>query len=358
MYGYVEAAFGPGAGFVGGVLMWLSCVLAAGGIAAALGGALSVFAPPEYATFARDAVIVVVLGGVAVLNSIGVKFASRLIGWATALKILPLLLFVGVGALYASPAKMLAGATPEWNAIGGAIILALFALQGMETPLGASGEVANPARNLPRALFMAMIAVTVLYVAIQLVAQGLLGAGLAKSGDRPLELAFSVIDPRLGALMVVAAAVSRSVWLASDSLGAPRILFAFARDGFLPGFLGKVSAKGHSPANAIWVHALIAMAFALFGTFKYLAELSVLADVGLYIMACAAAWFLRRRDVALAGTPLRLPGLGLWVVLSIVSMAAVIALAERDQIIALFTSIAALIVIYGVMRLFRPRKRG
>ena len=354
MYGYAEAAFGPLAGFVGGVLYWIGAVLAAGGIAAALADSFSPYIALPTA-IARAIVIVGVLVGFGVINSIGVKAASRIIGLATALKLLPLLLFVGVGLFHIEPAKLHESVAVDPNGIGRAVILAIFAFQGIETPLGASGEVANPARNLPRALFISMLAITALYVAIQVASQGLLGGALATS-TTPLADGLARVDPRLGLLMLAAAAISRSVWLGSDSLGAPRILFAFARDGFLPSVLGKVSARGKAPVVAIFTHAVIAMALALTGTFEQLAVLSALTTVGLYVLASAAAWRLRRDKIALAGEPLNLKGLTVWVAVSIVTMSAVIALAKPIEIAAFFATIVVLVAIYFLMKLLRRKK--
>ena len=53
----------------------------------------------------------------------------------------------------------------------------------MEIPLSASGEVKHPARTIPRALAMGMVSVTLLYVAIQIIAQGILGPALANSTE-------------------------------------------------------------------------------------------------------------------------------------------------------------------------------
>ncbi|HEY3812680.1 MAG TPA: APC family permease [Caulobacteraceae bacterium] len=352
MYGYVDAAFGPLWGFVAGVLYWLGAVLAAGGIAAALADSFAPYiALPTQA--ARAIVICGVLLGFTLINAIGVKAASRIIGLATALKLLPLLLFVGVGLFHIEPAKLHESGAVDPNGIGRAIILAIFAFQGIETPLGASGEVANPARNLPRALFLSMLSVTALYVAIQVVSQGLLGAALASS-TTPLADAFARIDPRLGLVMLAAATVSRMVWLGSDTLGSPRTLFAFGRDGFLPSFFGQVT-KGGVPLVATLTHVVIAIALALTGTFEKLAVLSALPTVLLYIMACAAAWRLSRNNIALAGEPFRLKGLTVWVAIGILSMAAVIALAKPDEMIALLATVIVTIALYFVMKLFRGR---
>lgn len=348
-YGTVEAAFGPLPGFVMGVLLWLAAVLASGGIAAGLADALARFVPALGGALPRTAIIVGVMGGLTLVNLAGARAASRLIAAATTIKLLPLLLFVGVGLLFLDPARLHAGAAPDVAGVGRAVLLSLFAFQGMETALGVSGEVSNPARTLPRALISAMAFVTVAYVAIQLVAQGLLGAGLGAS-KAPLADGMALVDPRLGVLLLIGTAVSLAAWLGSDILGAPRMLFAFARDGFLPKALGRVSAR-HVPANAILLHALIAITLAVTGTFEELVVLSSLAGCALYIGGCAAAWRLRQRDVQLAGPPVRLPWLGLWVVLGIGSMGAAIALGSWAEIGGLGAVILASILLYAMTKL-------
>ena len=353
IYGYVEQAFGPMPGFVAGVLLWLSCVLGCGGIAAALAASLARLAPALAGPVPRAAVIVGVVAALTAVNLLGVRTASRLIAAGTVIKLIPLALFVGVGALFLSPARLSAGAAPSAEGVGRAILLSLFAFQGMETVLGASGEVREPARTLPRGLVGAMAFVAVLYVAIQLVAQGLLGADLAGS-QAPLSDALSRVDARLGTVVLVGAALSMGVWIGSDLLGAPRVLFAFARDGFLPAALGRVSSRG-VPAIAIVTHAVIAVALAITGTFEQLAALSVLAGCLLYIGGCASAWRLRKRGVAQQGRPLVLPGLVVWVVLGVGSMAAVIALGRPLEIAGLLAAVLLSCALYGGVKLARRR---
>jgi amino acid transporter len=331
-----------------GVLLWLAAVLASGGIAAGLADALARFVPALAGMGPRAGIIVAVIGGLALVNLAGARIASRLVAGATAIKLVPLLLFVVVGLFFLDPAKLTAGAAPDAAGVGRAVLLSLFAFQGMETALGVSGEVANPARTLPRALIGAMAFVTFAYVAIQLVAQGLLGAGLGAS-NAPLADGMAVIDPRLGLLLLVGTALSLAIWLGSDLLGAPRMLFAFARDGFLPAALGRVSSR-KVPANAIVVHALIAVALAVTGTFEELVVLSSLAGCALYIGGCLAAWRLRRRDIALAGTPVRLPLLGFWVMLGVGAMAACIALGSWAEIGGLAAVIVGSVLLYAVAR--------
>ncbi|HET8611363.1 MAG TPA: APC family permease [Sphingomonas sp.] len=354
MYGYVEAAFGPLAGFVAGVLLWLSCVLACGGIASALAAVLGEIAPALGQPIPRAAIIIVVIGGLALVNCVSVRASTRLISVMTPIKLVPLVLFIGVGLFFLAPARLHEGAVPDVSGIGRAVILSLFAFQGMETTLGASGEVANPARTLPRALIGAMAFVAALYVAIQVVAQGLLGSALAGS-VAPLADGLATIDPRLGLVILIGTAISMGAWIGSDLLGAPRVLFAFARDGFLPRALGKVSLKGQVPVNAILVHAAIAVLLAITGTFEQLAILSVLVGAALYLGACAATWVLRRRAVALVGPPLSLPILWLWVAIGSLSMLAIIAIARPIEIGALVGTVIVSCLLFAFTRAARRR---
>jgi amino acid transporter len=353
-YGFVEAAFGPLAGFVCGALLWLACVLGAGGIASAFAATLGQLAPALAGRGAQAALIVAVIGGLALVNMSGSRPASRFIAVATVVKLVPLLLFIAVGAAFLWPARLTQGAVPDAGGIGRAVLLSLFAFQGMETVLGASGEVADPARTLPRGLIGAMALIALGYVAIQLVAQGLLGGALQGSAA-PLADAMATIDPRLGLLLVVAATASMGAWLGSDLLGAPRVLFAFARDGLLPRALGRVSPATGVPVAAVLVHAAITAVLAITGTFETLIVLSVLSGCGLYAAGCAAAWVLRRRGEAQAGAPLNLPALPLLAALGCASMVAVILLAHWDEIGGFVAAVLASGALFLIVRRRRQR---
>jgi APA family basic amino acid/polyamine antiporter len=186
---------------------------------------------------------------------------------------------------------------------GRALIITLFAFEGMETALMASGEIHTPNRTLPRALFLAMMFVLALYLGVQLSAQHLLGPALAHA-PAPLADAAARISPSLRSLMVTAAGVSMLAWMASDVLGTSRMLFALGRDGRLPAWFGQLHPRTHVPARAIFVYAGCAALLAMTGSFLELVVLSSLGTVGIYLLACAAAYVLQRRHVALAGVPL------------------------------------------------------
>lgn len=352
-YGYVSEAFGPAVGYVAGTLLWLGDVLANGGVAAALAAVGAAQVPASAAPLVRAVLIVGVIGAIALVNLRGVAQGTRLIGAATVAKLLPLLVFVSVGALFSHAASALPSpGQASGVALGRALMLGVFAFAGMETSLAASGEVRLPTRTIPRALLLALSLVTVLYVAIQLVAQRLLGAALPQA-VAPLADAMGRVNSGLRALMLAGTAISMLGFLASDLLASPRVLFALARDGLLPRALGRLHPRTHVPHVAILLYATLAAVLALSGTFVELAVLSSLVTAGLYILGCAAAWRLRQRSVALAGPPLAVWGLGPIALAGILSMLALIALASRSERLGLLGVVVLAALGYWLARRVR-----
>lgn len=342
-YGYIRAAFGPLAGYVAGALLLVGDVLACGGVTAALADLCAGVAPKSFGSTVHAAAIVAIIGCVTLINISGVARAARFVSVTTALKLIPLAIFIVVGATKMGSAHFVQPGQPITGGVGRALILALFAFIGMESPLAASGEVAQPSRNIPLALGLAMSTVTLIYVAVQVIAQGILGPRLAHS-SAPLADAMASVSPTLRVVMLVGAAISMFGWISSDILGSPRMLFAFARDGLLFRPLGWVHPRTRAPYVAIAVYAAIALALALTGTFTELAILAAMATAALYAAGCAAAWMLARRGVATAGAPLNFRGLGLAMVVGVIGMVALIASASWQEI-------AGLLILMGLSAL-------
>ena len=345
VYGYIEAAFGPLTGYVAGMLLLVGDVLACGGVAAALADVAASVASKSLVPTVHAAVIVGVIGSVALINIAGVARAARFVSVATALKLIPLFIFIIVGCTRIDSANFVQAVQPDTEGLGRAAILALFSFIGMEAPLAASGEVAQPSRTIPRALAIAMVSVALIYVTIQIVAQGVLGASLAHS-RAPLADAMGHISPLLRALMLAGDVVSMFGWISSDLLGSPRILFAFARDGLLPRALGVVHPRTRAPYVAILVYAGLAAVLALTGSFAELAALAALTTAALYAVGCVAAWLLARRGVAIAGTPLNFRWLGAATLVGVTSMLALIALGTWIEVVGLATLIGLSALIY------------
>jgi basic amino acid/polyamine antiporter, APA family len=197
-----------------------------------------------------------------------------------------------------------------------ASIVLIFAFSGVESALVPSGEVKDPARTVPRAVFVAMLAITFLYIAIQLVAQGVLGSALATSTTPLADAAGAVLGPWGRILLLSAVVVSTFGYLSGMTLAIPRALYAFGRDGFLPAAIASVHPEYRTPHVSIALQTVIACTLAITSAFGPLAIIANVAALLVYLACSLAAWQLRRRDVRAGGIPFRVPGAGVVPLLS------------------------------------------
>ena len=91
IYAYVEVAFGPYAGFLAGVLLYLSNLLAVASVAGALVASVGLVVPMAGAGPGRAIFLCGVIGAFAWLNVRGVRIGARAVEIGTAAKLLPLL---------------------------------------------------------------------------------------------------------------------------------------------------------------------------------------------------------------------------------------------------------------------------
>jgi APA family basic amino acid/polyamine antiporter len=139
--------------------------------------------------------------------------------------------------------------------------------------------------------------VTVLYVLIQVVSIGTLPE-LAES-TRPLADAGGRFLGPMGAAIVSAGAlVSILGNLNVTLMVTPRLLFAMAERGELPGVIGATHSHFHTPHISIYFTGLIVLILTLTGTFVYAATISVIARLLAYAATCLALPVLRRREGA------------------------------------------------------------
>jgi amino acid transporter len=239
----------------------------------------------------------------------------------TIAKLIPLFVFVVAGVFFIDPAAFHWPGWPPAKTLGDSVLLLLFAFFGIEVALIPSGEVKTPARTVPRAIYMALALTTALYILIQVVAQGTLGSNLAAYRDTPLAEAANVFLGNTGRLLLLAGAtISGFGFIASDILSSPRILFAFGRDGILPRFIAHVHPRWRSPDVAILIYSAVAFLLSLTSTFASLAIMANVAALLLYIICCAAAWELMRRDVRTETAPFTFPGASMVPIVSIVAI--------------------------------------
>jgi APA family basic amino acid/polyamine antiporter len=321
LYAYVEVAFGRYVGFLAGVLYGLTALGAVAGVVNVLVNSVAVIAPLLGEPLMRIVVMLLVYGSLVLINIRGVREGAGAVTVITFAKLLPLLLFIGAGIFFIHPANLTWSAWPGSKALGDSVILLIFAFVGIEVALIPSGEVKNPSRTVPRAAYLALVITTIIYIMIQLVAQGTLGPDLANYKDAPLAEAAAKFLGNIGRTILLAGAtISAFGFVTSDILSSPRMIFAFGRDGALPAWFAHVHPRYHSPDVAIITYAVLAFALSVTGTFEKLAVLSNVAVLLMYLLCCAACWFLVQRDVRADGQPFNFPGMKIVPALAIIAI--------------------------------------
>ena len=234
-YAYVGTAFGPYAGFLSGVLLWIAGTFATAAVSTVLASGIGQLVPSLSGPGMETAILVVVFGFWSLVNLRGVTLGVRLNAVATVAKLLPLLLVAIGGAFFIDPANLEVAAMPAAGDVARTSLLLIFAFAGIEMALVPSGEVRDAARTVPRAVALAMVGITVLYIALQVVSQGMLGDGLARATVSPLaDVATASLGGWAGSLLLAGASISIFGYLGGMTLSMPRMVFALARDGFLP----------------------------------------------------------------------------------------------------------------------------
>jgi len=297
-YAYVEVAFGPFAGFLAGCQVWLLGTFAVAAVSTVLADSVVALIPGLGGAVGRGLFLVLVFATASAVNIAGVRQGTRLNTIATIAKLLPLLLLVGVGGFAVAPANLAWTEPVAAGTVARASILLIFAFSGVESALVPSGEFKDVRRTVPRALLAAMLVITGMYLAIQLVAQGVLGEALHSERTPLAAAAARIFGPWGATMLLVGAVVSMLGYVGGMTLAVPRALYAFGRDGFLPAAMARVHPRFHTPYLAIATQSALACLLAITSGFERLAILANLVTLLLYAGCCLAAWELGRSDPA------------------------------------------------------------
>ncbi len=315
-YLYARTAFGRLTGILVGWMLYLAQTAAPAANANLFVIYLAEFWPAAKEPWPRFVILTLLVGLLALINARGARQGTVVSNVFTVAKILPLLMVVsaGVAVTIIHPAPWGAASPMPASVWMKAMVLLIFAYGGFESALAPMSEAKNPGRDAGFALFVALIACTVIYTLVQWAVVGVLGPGATT--DRPLaEVARLTMGNRGAALVAIGALVSVYGYLGAKLLGMPRVTFALAKGGDLPQVFAAVSRRFHTPWFSILFYAAAVWGLAIAGSFAWNVTLSVVARLFYYAVVCAALIALRRKQPQAAG--FRLPGGQLLAVLGI-----------------------------------------
>lgn len=323
---YGTEAFGSFIGFQGGWLFYVARLISFSANSVLLTDSIGYFFEPVTAGVGRLIALALIIGLLTLINVLGAVESIRSLALFTVLKFSVLIFLVFGGLLYlgADVIPDFSSSIPPVGNLGAAALLLIYAFVGFEGAVVPAGEANNPERDMPIALLAGLGSVVLLYMLIQLVAQAAVPD--IASSTAPLLDASAALFGNTGALILMAGVVASVTGnLVGSIFSAPRLTYALSIDGSLPRWFGKVHPKLLTPANSVIFFGVFAFLGAAAGSFIFLAAMTVLARLFLFIMTCAAVPVLRptlgsKAKFKLPGK-LLIPGLGilacLWLMLQV-----------------------------------------
>jgi basic amino acid/polyamine antiporter, APA family len=331
-YLYTRVAFGRLPALEVAWLHWLSRLTAAAAAINLFSTYLGYFWPSAQRPLERSllaAAILVVITGV---NLLGVKVGAHLSSAFTIAKIAPLVVFAIAGLVYgfAHPGVTLANphvttATDWFNAS----LVLLFAYGGFEGALVPMSEARNPQRDVPFAMLVAFLSVTLIYVLVQIVVIRVLPD--PAQTDRPLAMAAQVfLGPAGAAFIAISALLALFGYLSANMVHVPRTTFALAEQGDLPPVFAAVHNRFRTPYVSILIFAVSLWVLATLGNFRWNVVLSSASRLITYGLVCAGLLALRRKQPDAAAY--RLPCGRIFAAVGIALMIALLTRITREEL--------------------------
>ncbi|MEO7086173.1 MAG: amino acid permease [Gemmatimonadaceae bacterium] len=250
----------------------------------------------------------------AVFNYVGLRTASLVANITTIAKFFGLL-FIVVLAIAIGIPRTGGHFTPvnppgsfSIAPFGLALVSVLWAYDGWADLTFVSGEVADPRRNLPRALIYGTGAVVAIYLLANI---GYLSV-MSVDEIRNSKLVAADVAARLvgaGGVAFVSITVMLSTFgtLNNTILTSPRVFFAMADEGLLFKKLAAIHPKYQTPYVSIVLVAVLGVAFVLLRTFEQLADTFVTAILPFYALGVASIFVFRKRNDASYSPSYRTP---------------------------------------------------
>jgi APA family basic amino acid/polyamine antiporter len=244
--------------------------------------------------------------GITRLLYVGVRESARANRAMVAVKILVLGLFVVLGAWHVDPANYQPFAPNGWAGIHQGAAIVFFAYIGFDAVSTAAEETRDPQRNMPIGILGGLAVCTVIYVIVGIVATGLVPYGQLKAAD-PLAQALELAGLPIASLIVASGAVvSLTAVLLVFQYGQPRILFAMARDGLLPGWAARIHPRYRTPHVTTLLTGLVVALGSLVADENEIYDLTNIGTLAAFAIVCGGVLVLRVRQPDLP-RPFRVP---------------------------------------------------
>lgn len=272
-YAYSKAAFGNNVGFYMGILRYFSASVAWGVMAVGvIKSTISIFGGNPNKTMSVTIGFLILMAVITIINLFGQKVVKYVMNLATIGKLAALVLIIVAGVVL----LIMTGASSNLNQVDQiaqngqkivptltttgfvmAIVSAFYAFTGFESVASGSDDMKNPAKNLPRAIPLAIIVIAVIYIGVVAVAMVLDPKALITT-KQVVAIAAIFKNEILRDVILVGALVSMFGINVASSFNAPRILEAMARENQFSKSLTK-RTKNNFPIRTFFISVLLAI---------------------------------------------------------------------------------------------------
>ena len=349
-YVYAREAFGGFIGFEVGFLKLITRLTSWAALTVALLTALSVYWPGVLHGLPKVVMTLALLGGLAVVNILGVRPTEVLNNTVTVIKLLPLVVIVLFGVFAIEPVHF----TPLFPAdfsddkFGAAVLLMFFAYVGIDNMAMAAEDMKNPEQNLPVAIVAVVVLCCIIYFLVQAVAVGTLGPALADSKVPVADVAQVLLGPVGRELVSVGAIISILGITVASSFSLPRLAVALAQDGLLPRRFARNGRYG-TPGAAIVLCLAVTVPLAITGSFTQLVAINGVVRFINYLSTCLAVLVMRRREPERARS-FRVPYLYGTALIAMALIVWILFNASRFQLLFGAGALLAVVPLYLLMR--------
>ncbi|MBB3225724.1 APA family basic amino acid/polyamine antiporter [Luteibacter sp. Sphag1AF] len=298
-YVYLREAFGRPAGFLFG---WTMLLVIYSGSSAAVATIFALYAtpalglPPSMTQPLTVGALVFVTG----LNLFGIRFGAQVQNLFAILKLAAVAVLVVTGLAFAgSGATKALAADPAVTDVGfvGALLPVLFAYSGFTYLNNLAGEVRDPQRTLPRALFVGMLIVVAAYALTNFAYLAVLGhGGLAESRAPAADVMRRVFGEAGARVIAIGIAISALGFCNITLVAGARVLQVMGDDGMFFRIVAKLHPKHHTPNIALMMLSGWAIVLAVTTDFEQLLNFATFGDWSACAITIATLFWYRLRD--------------------------------------------------------------
>jgi APA family basic amino acid/polyamine antiporter len=301
LYAYIEEVYGKFWGFLCG---WVQTIIYGPAIMGALGlyfGSLvaGLFGFNQGSSTLIGIITIIFL---VIMNLLGTQYGGFIQNISTIGKLIPIIL-IAVFGIFQGDVPILnmdSGVTRTFS-MGAAVLATLFAYDGWMNVGFMAGEMKNPNKTLPRAIISGIVIVIIAYLTVNIAMFHVLPASkIVELGPNAASTAATILFGKMGGnLLSIGILVSIFGCLNGKILTFPRIPFAMAKDGFLPGAkaLSSIHPKYKTPVGATLSQLVISVLMMLLANPERLSDIAIFTVFTFYALSFVAVFLLRKRGV-------------------------------------------------------------